>query len=166
MLVCSGRRTSRGPGSGGAHDPLSTLPLGVPAARGRPDGCRVRSRRPQNPRMGPRSRRMDYVHAEAAERGCPPDHRPAPRRCAAHSATAPFRPATPTPPGGHLSIAHPPRRQPAIALMRAFHPQVARPTRRPGALSAAEEHPTASDRGRAPRAYGRVAHETAHPVVQ
>ena len=111
---------------------------------------------------------MDYVHAEAAERGCPPDHRPAPR--AAHSATAPFRPATPTPPGGHLSIAHPPRRRPAIVLIRAFHPQVARPsdpvhrTRRPGALSAAEDFRASHsivgmtlERRHAPRARSRSA---------
>jgi hypothetical protein len=78
---------------------------------------------------------------------------PKPQSAAVHQTTGPRRvPHTapprhfdPPPPGGHLSIAHPPRRRPAIVLIRAFHPQVARPsdpvhrTKRPGALSAAED---------------------------
>jgi hypothetical protein len=81
---------------------------------------------------------------------------PKPQSAAVHQTTGPrrvphtapprhFDPPPRTPPGGHLSIAHPPRCRPAIVLIRALHPQVARPsapvhrTRRPGALSAAED---------------------------
>ena len=41
---------------------------------------------------------MDYVHAEAAERGCPPDHRPAserPRREGSLIAEPAYRPGLP-----------------------------------------------------------------------
>jgi hypothetical protein len=107
MLACSGRRTSRGPGWGAAHDPLSTLPTGVPAALGR------RLPRP------PTAPRTPYGSPEPSDSLCacrsriahvgPRDRWLAPRPCLVQSATAPFRPTTRHPPGGHLDKPHPSR---------------------------------------------------------